>query len=512
MLTHIEGRVLRRGDYHYESLRRAACWHAGVPDRYPEVIVLANNEDDVVGAVELARREGLRIAVRSGGHSWSGSHLRDSTVLIDLSNLRRVTVDREAMVGTVQPGIRGAELNSMLAEKDLFFPTGHCTGVSVGGYLLQGGFAWAGRDYGPACMSVTGIEVVTASGERMHADETRNADLFWAARGAGPGFFAIVTRFHVRLYSRRRVTMNSGYFWPASAAPDVYRFVHQIGRQTPTDINLLCNRDPMTNNEPLITLNATAFTDTEEEAREQLSIYESCPARADVLRTRLHEVTDTGTLSLFGTDLRYDETKRYLADNMWTHASFDDLWPNFENMLKTWPPEPSHLLVFNWGEYQGQPERPSMAYSVEDELYYGLYTAWADPADDQKYTNWATHHMRAWEPYATGVQLADENLINRPFRFVTDENLQRLDALRARWDPDGLFVSWLGRPQPSTHTAETNKNAIGGPRSLSDPWSRTGATTPSLAGRHVEARLAGVRRRRPSQAAPRVRWRWFAPR
>ncbi|MEW2433250.1 FAD-dependent oxidoreductase [Streptomyces caniferus] len=454
MTPRIEGRVLRRGDYRYENLRREACWHAGVPDRYPELIVLANNEDDVVGAVELARREGLRVAVRSGGHSWSASHLRDGTVLIDLSNLRHVTVDRDAMTGTAQPGIKGSELSSMLAGQDLFFPTGHCSGVSLGGYLLQGGFAWAGRAYGPACMSVTGIDAVTAAGEQVHADETENPDLFWAARGAGPGFFAVVTRFYVKLYPRMRVTMNSGYFWPASAAHDVYRFVHEIGRRTPTEINLLCSRDPMTGGEPLIALNATAFTDTEEEAREQLSVYESCPARAQVLTTRLNEVTDTGTLSRFGTDPHYDETKRYLADNMWTHASFDDLWPNFEEMLKTWPPAPSHLVLFNWGGHEGQPPRPSMAYSVEDELYYALYSAWTDPADDKKYTRWVTDHMRAWEPYASGIQLADENLINRPYRFVTDENLRRLDDLRATWDPDGMFVSWLGRPAGRSTGAE----------------------------------------------------------
>jgi FAD binding domain len=110
MPSPIEGRVLRRGDYRYENLRREACWHAGVPERYPEVIVLANNESDVVGAVELARDEGMRIAARSGGHSWSGSHLRDGSLLIDVSNLRHVSIDKQALVSTAQPGIRVIEL------------------------------------------------------------------------------------------------------------------------------------------------------------------------------------------------------------------------------------------------------------------------------------------------------------------------------------------------------------------------------------------------------------------
>jgi hypothetical protein len=42
--------------------------------------------------------------------------------------------------------------------------------------------------------------------------------------------------------------------------------------------------------------------------------------------------------------------------------------------------------------------------------------------------------------------LADENLINRPVRFMADDNLGRLDDLRRTWDPRGTFVSWLGRP------------------------------------------------------------------
>ncbi len=100
--------------------------------------------------------------------------------------------------------------------------------------------------------------------------------------------------------------MNSGYFWPAPAAPDVYRFVHEIGRQTPAEINLICARDPMTNGEPLLSLNATVFADTAEEAREQLSVFESAPAGDQLLTTRLHEVTDTSALSRAGTDPHYD--------------------------------------------------------------------------------------------------------------------------------------------------------------------------------------------------------------
>src|SRR4249919_3522701 len=80
----IVGRVLRRGAEGYEHYRQGTCWHARVPANFPEYIVVATSDDDVVGAVQLAHLEGLSIAVRSGGHSWSGSHLRNDSVLIDM--------------------------------------------------------------------------------------------------------------------------------------------------------------------------------------------------------------------------------------------------------------------------------------------------------------------------------------------------------------------------------------------------------------------------------------------
>ena len=82
---------------------------------------------------------------------------------------------------------------------------GHCASVGLGGYLLQGGQGWNGRSRGWACQSVTGLDVVTADGRLVHADAEANPDLLWAARGAGPGFPGIVTRFYLQTYEAARV-------------------------------------------------------------------------------------------------------------------------------------------------------------------------------------------------------------------------------------------------------------------------------------------------------------------
>ncbi len=144
------GEMFRRSDPGYEQARRAACRNARLPDRYPEVIVQASSQAQVAAAVRLANSNGWRIGVRSGGHSWSCNHVRDGGMLLDISRLDDVAIDREKMRATVGPGCRGHQMQNLLAKQKLFFPVGHCQGVGLGGYLLQGGFGWHSRALGPA--------------------------------------------------------------------------------------------------------------------------------------------------------------------------------------------------------------------------------------------------------------------------------------------------------------------------------------------------------------------------
>ncbi|MCJ1697746.1 FAD-binding oxidoreductase [Rathayibacter caricis] len=447
-ITGIRGRVLRRGQEGYEHLRRGAVWHSGVPERYPAIIVFASSADDVAAAVELARKEGLSVAIRSGGHSWSGSHLRDDSLLIDLSNLRDVRINAEERTAVVQPGLRGSELLGMLREQGLFFPVGHNYGVGIGGYLLQGGFGWAGREYGPACGSVIGIDVVTADGRLVHASETENAELLWAARGSGPGFFAAVTAFHLRLHPHRPVTMRSSYILPGALAEDACRFLHEVGAGTRTEMGLLIQRHEIAGFEPVVVLGAIAYAETEEEAREQLAFMESCPLRDQALVAELCAPTVHGEQELDDSTSVLNEDRRWIADNIATSAGFEQLRPGLSEVVATLPAAPSYLLVFNWDGHPAAAARPPMAFSLEGEFCYALYTAWDSPAGDDEHREWTTERMRAWAPHAWGTMLADENLVNRPSRFVSDDALDRLDELRRIWDPEGAFVSWLGQPEP----------------------------------------------------------------
>ncbi|HTQ67214.1 MAG TPA: FAD-binding oxidoreductase [Solirubrobacteraceae bacterium] len=436
------GQPLRRGEHGYEQARRASMWNARTPERYPEAIARPRDPDDVIAAVALARAEGLAVTICSGGHSWAGNHLRDGGLLIDLSRLDAAHVDPERARAVVGPGCRGTVLLAELARHGLFFPVGHCVGVAVGGYLLQGGYGWNGRVLGPACMSVEAIDVVTADGQALRADGEHQAELLWAARGSGPGFFAAVTGFHLRLHPRPGVVANSLHTFPVEVLEDLFRWVAQIGREVPRSIELmlLVHRDET--GELEIAMTAPVLADDEERARADLSVIDACPLLGDAKLSVPYVPVSFEDL-FAGSAAIYPDAHRWAVDNMWTHAPVEELLPGLRRIADTLPEAPSHMLWMNWGP---SPPRPEMAYSVEDDTYIALYGAGTEAATDAIVSTWATERMREMEPLASGIQLADENLGRRPARFVSDEHLRRLDELRTQYDPDGLFCPWMGRP------------------------------------------------------------------
>jgi len=441
-----EGAHFSRGEDGYEEARRQAVWNARTPARFPAEIVIAEGQSDVIRAVKSAAENDYIIGVRSGGHSWAGNHVREGGLLLDVSRMRAIEVQAQAMTATVEPGCLGNELLAELAEDDLFFPAGHCPGVALGGYLLQGGYGWNGRVHGPACMSVEAIDVVKADGSLVHADSQQNSDLFWAARGAGPGFFGVVTRFHVRLQRRPQVVANAVYLYPADVLDEVFAWAHEIGPLIARTMELMLIVHRLDDGELEIAVTGPVLVDSEQEAAEALAVLQSCPVLARAKLAEPHISVSLADLYA-GVHVAYPDEHRYGTDNMWTHASIEDLLPGLHRIAETMPPAPSHMLWMNWGPgTTPAPARPPMAYSVEDDTYIAVYGVWQDQAHDEANTAWATERMRELEPHASGIQLADENLGRRPARFVSAENLTRLDELRAIHDPHGRFHPWMGRP------------------------------------------------------------------
>lgn len=439
------GRHFFRDDDGYEPARRATVWNQRVPDRYPDVIVQALGTDDVVAAVRYAKATGKRVSITSGGHSWAANHLRDGAVCLDVSRLDQTTVDPDRMVAVVGPGKGGSVLLNELIDVGLFFPAGHCKGVRIGGYLLQGGYGWDSRVYGPACESVIGLDVVTADGEQIYIDADHHPDLYWAARGAGPGFFAVVTAFHLTLYPKPTVLGSSFYAYPAEYADEIYTWARgisdEIDRKVELQIVASSSVPGAGIDRPAIVMASPVFADTEAEAREAFGILDRCPVVDKALVAVPYAPVEMPAW-YDAVMSNYLADHRYTADNMWTSASAEDLLPGIRNILTTMPPHPAHFLWLAWGP---SPQRQDMAYSLEDEVYLALYAGWEHAADDAEYADWPRSQMAAMAPLASGIQLADENLGARPAKFTTDENMAKLDRVRAEYDPDGRFYPWMGR-------------------------------------------------------------------
>jgi FAD/FMN-containing dehydrogenase len=439
------GRHYFRGDDGYAAARQDTVWHQRVPERYPEAIVQAVDADDIVAGIRYADTNGLKVSIVSGGHSFAANHLRDGSVLLDVSRIDHANIDTEKSRAVVGPGKGGSLLMADLQEQNLFFPGGHCKGVCLGGYLLQGGYGWNSRIYGPACESVIGLDVITADGEQIHCDEGNHPDLYWAGRGAGPGFFGVVTSYYLKLYPRPAVCGTSVYAYPFELAEEVFTWAREIGAEVDPRVELQAvashGEPTMGLDTPVISFASPAFADSEEEAEKALALFGTCPVADQALIKIPYMPTDLPTW--FDVAMtHYLSDHHYAVDNMWTSAPAEDLLPGIRNILDTLPPHPSHFLWLNWGPV---PPRQDMAYSVEADIYLALYGSWKDPADEAKYADWARSNMAAMSPFAKGIQLADENLGQRPARFASDAAMAKLDRLRAEYDPDGLFNSWMGR-------------------------------------------------------------------
>jgi FAD/FMN-containing dehydrogenase len=164
---------------------------------HPLAIVQPLDERDVQAVVRWAVKRKVRIAARSGGHSYAG-YSTTSGVVVDLARMSSVRVAAgRAVVGT---GARLGHVVSVLAGRGVGIPTGSCPSVGVAGLTLGGGFGFASRAWGLTSDNLVGARVVTADGTALAVDASHHADLFWALRGGGGGNFGIATQLTFRTH------------------------------------------------------------------------------------------------------------------------------------------------------------------------------------------------------------------------------------------------------------------------------------------------------------------------
>lgn len=116
----------------YEEARVGRVFNQRRPNRYPRGICQPTTVAEVQDAVQTAKQMGLRVSVRSGGHSWAAWSVRDDALLIDLGNLNFIELDELSGVVEVSPSTTGQVLNEYLGRKGKMFAGGHCPDVGLG--------------------------------------------------------------------------------------------------------------------------------------------------------------------------------------------------------------------------------------------------------------------------------------------------------------------------------------------------------------------------------------------
>jgi FAD/FMN-containing dehydrogenase len=196
------------------GLTQSLGWVSAWTSRPSVYAVAVRTTDDVVAAVDFARKHNLRVVVKGGGHSYQGTSNAADSVLIWTRKMNAVTV-HDAFVGagcagrhepqhavTVEAGaIWGQVYDAVTTKAGRYVQGGGCLTVGVAGLIQSGGFGSFSKAYGMAAASLLEAEIVTADGAVRIANACTNPDLFWGLKGGGGGSLGVVTRLTLRTHN-----------------------------------------------------------------------------------------------------------------------------------------------------------------------------------------------------------------------------------------------------------------------------------------------------------------------
>jgi hypothetical protein len=270
----IDGHVAVPGDSDWDQARLA--WNLAV-DQNPVAVALVESAGDVAKTVRFAAENGLKVAGQGTGHGAGPLPPLDGTILLKTERMRGIAVDPEERTARVEAGVLSLELAEAAGAHGLTSLPGSSPDVGVVGYTLGGGLSWLGRQYGFACNSVTGIDLVTAEGEQRSVTAVDDPDLFWALRGGGGGY-AVVTALHLALLPIADIYAGIMIF-PAELGAGAFRAYRDWAAEAPEEVTSIARllRPPPVPDVPeplrgkaLITIDA-AFTGGREAGEELIA-------------------------------------------------------------------------------------------------------------------------------------------------------------------------------------------------------------------------------------------------
>jgi FAD/FMN-containing dehydrogenase len=194
-IGNMRGPVIRPMDGDYDAVRSL---YNGMIDKSPAMIARCTDVADVVTAVNFARQNDLKVAIRGGGHNGQGLGSVDEGLMIDLSMMKGVRVNPAVRTVRVAPGCTQGDVDHATHIYGLAVPAGIVSTTGIAGLTLGGGTGYLTRKHGLTIDNLLEADVVLADGRIVTANKSENPDLYWGLRGGG-GNFGIVTSFLFQL-------------------------------------------------------------------------------------------------------------------------------------------------------------------------------------------------------------------------------------------------------------------------------------------------------------------------
>jgi FAD/FMN-containing dehydrogenase len=181
----LRGEIIYPGDDDYDTARKV---YNGMIDKHPDQIVRCSDIADVMAAVNIARENGLLLAVRGCGHNGAGIGVCDRGLVIDLSLMNGVRVDPASRTARAEGGCTQGDVDHAAHAFGLAVPAGIISTTGIGGLSLGGGHGYLTRKHGLTIDNLLEADIVLADGRLVKASAKKNKDLFWAIRGGGGNF------------------------------------------------------------------------------------------------------------------------------------------------------------------------------------------------------------------------------------------------------------------------------------------------------------------------------------
>ncbi len=441
------GPVLQFKDAGYDEARVA--WNGMYDWRRPAVIVRCTGVADVKAAIAFARKNDLPIAVRGGGHSTSGASTIDGGLLIDLSLMRGVRVDAEHRTAVAAGGTLFAEFDRECQAYGLATTGGMVSHTGISGLTLNGGVGRLMRQHGLTCDNVLGFDIVTANGDILHADADGHPDLYWALRGGG-GDFGVVTHFTFQLHPVGPIVYGGYIGWTLEQADDVFSQLRAEIDVAPEELQLefIMVTGPEVDlipaeliGKPVLLLTITWLgPDLDEGERVVAPFLERVTPAVQFVGKFPYAMLQASADSLSPHGRRTYTYAGFLAEVS------DELRAIASGFVKDCPGSiwPTVELCQMGGAVARVAKDATPAAAFRDAgWYYIAGAAWWDPDDDAVAIDFVRRLDAAFEPFRLPgryINFVSEDDVEGQRESLGDETFARLQEVKARYDPDGIFA------------------------------------------------------------------------